>query len=150
MAHNSYKMNDVEKTFGGIQEYMYCKKWFLDYINEILPMGEGSSSAMPYHFTHYVWETCTDKNMWKYQYEDRYSPLKLQMCIKTIRKCTFHMPCYSWQMNFVEKICIGGIEHNMYCKKYLWSISVKCLPLGVHLPCHVTSPVIYAKHCSFK
>ena len=56
------------------------------------------------------------QNIWKYQYEDRYSPLKLQICIKTIKKCTFHMPQNCWQMNYVEKICIGDTEHYMYCK----------------------------------
>ena len=76
--------------------------------------------------------------------------LKLQMCIKTIKKCTFHIPHNCWQMNYVEKICIGDIEHYMYCKNYLWSISMKCLPHGVHLPCHVTAPRIYAKHCNCK
>ena len=29
--------------------------------------------------------------------------------IKTIKKCTVHMPHNCWQMNYVEKICIGAI-----------------------------------------
>ena len=40
MAHNSYKINDVEKCFLGIHKYKYCKKLFLDHINEISAHGE--------------------------------------------------------------------------------------------------------------
>ena len=84
----------------------------------------------------------------KYQYEERYSPLKLQMCIETIRKCTFHMAHNCWQIEYVEKFVLGGIENYMYCKKYFWSISMKFLPCGAQLPWHVTSPTIYSKHLS--
>ena len=35
------------------------------------------------------------------------APLKLQMFIKTIKKCTFHMPHNSSQMNHIEKSVWG-------------------------------------------
>ena len=40
MALNSYKIHDVEKKcFWGIQKYTYCKKGFLNHINEMPPHG---------------------------------------------------------------------------------------------------------------
>ena len=126
----------LKKCFLGIHKYAYCKKWFWTISMKCLPMGKGSSYAMLYHSPS-IYEKHADKNMWKYQYEDRYSSLKLQMCIKTIKKYTFHMPHNCWQMNYVDKICIGDIEHYMYCKKYFWNISMKCLPHG--FICHAMS-----------
>ena len=150
IAHNSYKIHNVEKMFWGDTEVYVLQKWFLNHINEIPPHGgrELISHAISLHPLSI--RNIHRKNMWKYQYEDRCSPLKLQMCIKTIKKCTFHMPHNCWQMNYVKKICIGGIEHYIYCKIYLWSISMKCFPCGIHLPCNVTLPMIYAKHFSCK
>ena len=55
MAHNSYKINDVEKMFfGGYTSIHTAKNDFWTISMKYLPMGEGSSSAMPYHFTHYL------------------------------------------------------------------------------------------------
>ena len=54
MAHNSYKINDVEKMFlGRYTSICTAKNDFWTISMKYLPMGEGSSSAMPYHFTHY-------------------------------------------------------------------------------------------------
>ena len=40
MAHNSYKINDVENCFGaGYRSICTAKKQFLDHINEITPHG---------------------------------------------------------------------------------------------------------------
>ena len=93
----------LKKCFGGIQKYIYWKMIFEPYQWNASPTGEGSASGMQYHYKHFWWETYTDKNIWKYQYEGGYSPLKLQIYIKTIKKCTVHMPCNCWQMNNVEK-----------------------------------------------
>ena len=82
MTHNSYKMNDVKNIFGGYRSILPVKNDFWTVSMKFLPMGEKSSSAKPYHFTHFLRETCSDKNIWKYQYEDRYNPLKLQVCRK--------------------------------------------------------------------
>ena len=54
MACNSNKIHDVEKMFWGIQKYMYAKNDFWTISMKFLPIEEGSSSAMPYHFTHYL------------------------------------------------------------------------------------------------
>ena len=62
MAHNSYKINDVEKMFFRASTSIHtAKNDFWTISMKCLPMSEGSSSAMPYHFTHYLWETCADK-----------------------------------------------------------------------------------------
>ena len=55
MAHNSYKIHDVEKMFfGGYTIIHTAKTDFWTISMKCLPMGEGSSYAMPYHFTHYL------------------------------------------------------------------------------------------------
>ena len=50
MAHNPYKMNDVEKIYRSIHT---VKNDFWTISMKFLPMGEANSCAMPYHFTHY-------------------------------------------------------------------------------------------------
>ena len=120
MAHNSYNIHYAEKMFWGNTEvYILQKMIFEPYQWNASPLGKGAH--LVYHITT---PTIDEKHtqtedMWKYQYEDRYNHLKLQICIKTIKKCTVHMPHNCWQMNDVEKICIGAIEHYMYCKKDL-------------------------------
>ena len=55
MACNSYKMNDVEKcVWGEYRSICTVKNDFWTISMKFLPMGEGSSSEMPYHFTHYL------------------------------------------------------------------------------------------------
>ena len=55
MTHNSYEMHDVEIIFlGGYRSIHTVKNDFWTTLMKFLPMGEGSSSAMPYHFTHYL------------------------------------------------------------------------------------------------
>ena len=55
MAHNSYKIHDVEKNvFWGIHNIHTAKTDFWTMPMKCLPMGEGSSYAMPYYFTHYL------------------------------------------------------------------------------------------------
>ena len=140
----------LKKCFLGDTQLYILQKLIFDHINEMTSHGGRELICHAISLHPLSMRNMQTINMWKYQYEDRYSPFKLQMCIKTIKKCTFHMPHNCWQMNYVEKICIGGIEHSLYCKKYLLNISMKCLPHGVHLPCHVTSCMIYVKHFSCK
>ena len=40
--------------FGGYRSICTAKNDFWTISMKFLPMGEGSSSAMPYHFTHYL------------------------------------------------------------------------------------------------
>ena len=55
MACNSYKIHDVEKMFLGRYRSIHtAKNDFWTISMKCLPMGEGTSSAMPYHFTHYL------------------------------------------------------------------------------------------------
>ena len=54
IALNSYKINDVEKMFWGDTEVYILQKKFWSISMKFLPLGEGSSSAMPYNFTHYL------------------------------------------------------------------------------------------------
>ena len=54
MACNSYKINDVEYVLGGYRSIHTAKNYFWTISMKFLPMGEGKSSAMPYHFTHYL------------------------------------------------------------------------------------------------
>ena len=62
MACNSYKIHDVEKIFWEDAEvYILQKNYFWTTSMKFLPMGEGSSSAMSYNFTHYLSETLADK-----------------------------------------------------------------------------------------
>ena len=77
MAYNSYRMHNVEKYFWGYRSIHTVKNDFWTTSMKFLPMGEGSSSAMPYHFNPPYEKHGQTKNMWKYQYEDRYYPLKL-------------------------------------------------------------------------
>ena len=52
MAHNSYKINDVEKMFmGGYRSINTAKNDFWTTSLKFLPMGEGS---MQCHFTNYL------------------------------------------------------------------------------------------------
>ena len=72
----------------------------------------------------------------KYHYEERYWPLKFEICIEMIGKCTRQMAHNCLKIDNFEKICFGGIENYMYCKKY-FSISMKCLAGGII--CHAMS-----------
>ena len=54
MACNSYKIHNVERMFWGDTEvYVLQKNDFWSISMKFLPMGEGTSSGMPYHFTQY-------------------------------------------------------------------------------------------------
>ena len=67
-----------------------------------------------------------------------------------IGKCTCHMAHNCLKIDNFEKNCFGGIENYMYCKKYLFEHFNEMPCGGNHLPYHVTSPIIYFKHLSFK
>ena len=56
MPLNSCKIDDGKKMFWGIEKYMHCKNYFRSMSITFLPMGEGGSSAMPCHFTHYLFQ----------------------------------------------------------------------------------------------
>ena len=69
MACNSYKIQMLKKCFGGIQKYTYCKKYFMDHINEMPPHG-GKGSHLPCHITlptickkHMQTKICKDMNI---------------------------------------------------------------------------------------
>ena len=49
MAHNSYKINDVEKMFLGGYTSIHTAKNDFWTMNKISSHGEGNSSAIPYH-----------------------------------------------------------------------------------------------------
>ena len=94
MALYSCKIDDVEKMFWGDREAHVLKKLLLEHINEIPSPGEMQliCYAIVTSPTFYCKHSQT-KILKKYQYEERYKPLKLQMCIETIGKYIFHMDC---------------------------------------------------------
>ena len=103
------KMNDVEKMFWRDTEVYVLQKIILDHIKKIPPpIREGSSFPHAISLNPLSMRNIHRQKYVKKQYEDRYSPLKLQMCIKTIKKCTFHMLCNCSQMNYVEKATLGA------------------------------------------
>ena len=147
MACNSHPIHDVEKMFLGRYRSIHTAKMiFGPYQWNTFQWGKGHH--LPCHITSHT--ICKKhmhtKKMWRYEYQDRYSPLELQMCIKTIKKCTFHMPHNCSQMNHIEKICMGDIEHYIYYKKLFvehfneipssWGSSA--------MPCHCTQDLCQA------
>ena len=55
MACNSHKIHDVEKMFlGRYRSIQSVKMIFWTISMKYLPMGEGTSSAMPYYITQYL------------------------------------------------------------------------------------------------
>ena len=141
----------LKKCFGGIQKYTYCKKLFLDYINEIPPHGgrELICHAISLH-------PLSMKNMHRQKICKNIN-MKTDIALPSCRcvekqSRNVHFTCLTiadkWTM--LKKFVLGVYSITCTAKKYLWSISMKCLPHGVHLPCHVTSPMICAKHFSCK
>ena len=94
MAHNSYKINDVEKMFlGGYTSIHTAKTDFWTTSMKCLPMGEGeliwhAISLHPLSVRNmHRQKICENINM--------KTDIALSICrcvIKTVKKCTFHMP----------------------------------------------------------
>ena len=141
----------LKKMFWGDREVHVLQRDYMEHVNEIhSPWGrEVICHAMSLHPLSIV-NIPRKKYVKRYQYKDRYRLFMLQMCVETIVTCTFYIDLNCWQIVDFEKICFGGIEKYMYPKKCFWSISMKFLPWGIHLPCHVTSPTIYSNHLSHK
>ena len=54
MACNSYKIHDEKMFLGRYRSIHTAKNNFWTMSMKCLAMGEGTSFAMPYHFTHYL------------------------------------------------------------------------------------------------
>ena len=99
MALNCFKINTMLKNkLEGIENEMYFKN-ILGHFNEIPSPGGKGSSAMP----------CIprQKICKKYQYEERYRPLKFNICIKMIGKCKFQMTLNFLKIDHFENV-LGG------------------------------------------
>ena len=131
MVLNCWKIDYFEKNFWSGQR-MTCTKNSLEHFNEIPPPGRGfichAMSLHPLSMLNIARQKYV-KN--KYDYEDRYRPLKFQICIAMIGKCTCQMAYNCGKIDNFEKKMFWGIENYMYCKNICVSISMKCLAGGI-------------------
>ena len=67
-----------------------------------LPIGEETSSAMPYFITHHLSEKYADRKDVKIRISRQIESSQVADVYKTIKKCTFHMLHNCSQMNHVE------------------------------------------------
>ena len=130
---------------------MYSKI-VLEHLNEISsPGGGGSSSGMPCHFTYYLFQVFPDKTyVKKYQYEERYRPLKFHICIEMTGKCKFQMALNPTKIDYSENVFWRDREL-MYFKNIFGAFQLHSFPgERINLACHVISPTIYSKHSQTK
>ena len=73
----------------------------------------------------------------KYQYWERYRPLKFQICIETIGKCIYQMALNHLKIDYVEKKLFGGIVNYMYFKNNFGAFQLNSFPWG--FICHAMS-----------
>ena len=133
----------LKKCFGGIQKYTYCKKWFLDHINEIPPPGGRelichaiSLHPLPMRNMH---RTKQAKNMWKYQYEDRYSPSQVADAYKNNQEMYISHALQCWQMNYVENLYWGCGALHILQKIFVEHFNEMPSSWGSSaMPCHFT------------
>ena len=104
----------------------------LEQFNKIPP---GKGVHLPCHLTSptiYSKHSQTKKSVEnKYHYEERYRPLKFQICTEMIGKCTCQMAHNCLKIDNLQKFVLGRIENYMYCKNICVSISMKCLVGGI-------------------
>ena len=130
--------------FGDIENYMYFKKYF----------GAFQLNSFPGGFICYAMSIhplsipCIprQKNLKNINMKRDIGLCSFKIFIEMRGKCKFQMALSCLKIDYFEKL--WGDRELHVLRKYFWSMSIKFVPLGggVHLPYHVTSPIIYSKH----